>query len=140
MPATAMVTFTNRGLGVAATSDTLGGKASCRTFLSKVMISPLARSGGRSMCRLRPLFAMLVLVAHDDVAGRSVDHHVQRALEGWPFLHEMIADQLKMPALRKRSRLVFQRSIFEVVDETARDAIASRVLNEIAVGQHRALR
>ena len=45
VPATDILIFTSLGLGVAATNDTPDGNASCRTFLSKVMISPLARSG-----------------------------------------------------------------------------------------------
>jgi len=45
-----MAIFTSRGLGVATTIDTLGGKASRCTFLSKVGIMPLARSGGSFSC------------------------------------------------------------------------------------------
>ena len=50
-----------------------------------------------------------------------------------------IADQLKVAPLRKHGGLVVQRTIFEVEQQVAGDAIISRVLNEIAIGQDTAL-
>ena len=68
----------------------------------------------------------LVFIANRDVAARDVDHHVERALKCRSFLYEVIADQLKMAALRKHEGLVLQRTILEVEHETAGDAIALR--------------
>jgi hypothetical protein len=45
------------------------------------------------------LLTVLILVADHDVTSRSVDHHVEGPLKGRAFLNEVIADQLKMPAL-----------------------------------------
>ena len=82
---------------------------------------------------------MAVGVPNRDVTGWPVDRDVERLFEGRPFLYEVIADQLKVPPLRKDRRLIVQRPIFEMKDETARYAIAPSVLNEIAIGQQAAL-
>ncbi len=50
VPPTVILSLTRRGFGVAAMSETLGGRASGRTFFSNTMIIPLARSVGGSMC------------------------------------------------------------------------------------------
>ena len=84
-------------------------------------------------------FAVIVFMANRDVAARDVDHHVERALECRPFLYEVIADQLKMAALREHEGLILQRTVLEVEHETAGDAIAVRGLNEVAVRQETAL-
>jgi hypothetical protein len=48
------------------------------------------------------------------VAGRSVDRHVERLLEGWSLLYEVIAEEPKMTALREDTGLIIYRPILEV--------------------------
>jgi hypothetical protein len=48
----------------------------------------------------------------------------------------MIADELEMPALREDGRFVAKRSVLEMEDETARDSIAARDLQQLAVSQN----
>ena len=85
------------------------------------------------------LFAMVV-VANGDVAGRGVDRHLERLLEGWSLLYEVVAQQREMPTLGEDGGFIIQRAVLEVEHETAGDAIAPSVLNQIAVRQHTPLR
>src|SRR6202021_2172527 len=52
------------------------------------------------------LFAALVGVLHDDLAARAVDRQVERQRKGRALLHQMVADQAKLPLLGKDRRLV----------------------------------
>jgi hypothetical protein len=49
-------------------------------------------------------------------------------------LDEVIAQKPKPPALREHGSLVLERPVLEVENEPARHAIATRKLNEVAVG------
>jgi len=57
--------------------------------------------------------------------------------EGRPFLNQVIADQPKRAALGKDRRIVIGRAVFEVKDQPAGHAIATDVLDQVAIGDNR---
>jgi len=81
------------------------------------------------------LLTLVVQAVNDHPARGPLDLDFHGLLEAAPFLHEMVREELESPALHEDGGLVVQRSIQEVEDEPARDAIPMGDANQFTARQ-----
>ena len=140
-PALVNFTFTSIGFGVIAMTDTLSGRASAFIVLRQRHEHTVGEVGRE----LHPflfdfLLPLLVRVADRDEAGRPIHRHLERLFERRPFLDQVIGQQQELLPLRVDGRLVADRAVLVVKDETARHAIAPDGLDQVAAAEQPSVR
>src|SRR5258708_21915228 len=83
--------------------------------------------------------AVIVGIVYDGLAARGVDRHVQRLWKRRAFLNQVIGQKPELLPLRVDSGLIVERAVLEMKRQPRRHARTARDLDQIAVGDGRAV-